>query len=369
MPSKQVNGAIVDQTTTIFRTHQRMYSVELTARECHAKLKSWMESTRNDDGFLWSRVEDVPSESWLQKRIKVLKDDKPLVGLDAQWSLGLAATSEYGLPAEATGALMNMWRKSLTAPTSQGFTIRQAQWVNRLRWVREAGGSDIGAVVDADLMYKVSSAYTARQRVAVDTKERLDTSPLDANLMLNSLHPALNRLALKAGHTQIEGDDNRWFEDVRLYNPELARSIIAINQVNREVRPELVAGVQAMNELNELFNEVEAKEAEGKDFTVGLLWGIASTMLGFGRQIAQQDPRWEQMVGDLQKSVGDIGDEAQKAADGITNAMVLNMMKDIYRSYVAGEWLEWEPPLDELFNAAKAPPPTAPTAPLTSKTP
>jgi len=149
----------------------------------------------------------LPSESAVFKILKAKKlpDSDPL---DSPWSLGKSESN--GLLADATGALLKMWRFAKTDIIPKDFTIRMARWVCKLRWVPEAGGSPYGEVIKPDLLYVQAARYSGRERKVEMIKDEkgMRSELLDAQLMFSL--PA-KRLAQRLG--VLEDDDGIDYQD------------------------------------------------------------------------------------------------------------------------------------------------------------
>jgi hypothetical protein len=311
------------------------------------------ENGKRKDSRRYIEEYSVPSQKTINDRMKSYINAMPKgahAKLDEEWNL---ASSEYHfLPAEASGALMAMWSYAILNVGTKGFSIRQAKWVNKLRWVVEAGGSPHGEILDAAKMYRVSSGYTARERFSEDTKQpHRGTAPLDAQVMLGN--PNVIRLAILAGHKELKIDNKEIWSDISQYNPSLEKQIRADDQVKRGMRPGLAKHDEQVNEMRRLFNKLEEDLREaGHDIEVGRLWEEANRMYFFGMQIAQQDSRYYEGKNALNNGVMyPIDSKEQHAADERIGEFGSRMLLDVLNSYGKATWDTWVPNLDELFNA------------------
>lgn len=87
--------------------------------------------------------------------------------LDAPWSLGASAQTQYGIPPDANGDLLKVWKWCIVV--GRAFTIREAQWVARLR----------GSVPFENLL-RVAAGYAIRERVCeLLRKDPQETADID----------------------------------------------------------------------------------------------------------------------------------------------------------------------------------------------
>ena len=152
----------------------------------------------------WSS-EDIPSERHVRKVLSEL-DPVWISPIDSPWSLGVS--DDHGIPSDATGVLMEVWRWSITREAPEPISIRTARWVAKLRWVEGAGGTDQGGVADLERLYHIASLYSGRERQVELIKNKTEkdkkgirSGVLDAHVMLG----ANANLAVNLG---ILEDDN-----------------------------------------------------------------------------------------------------------------------------------------------------------------
>ena len=127
----------------------------------------------------------VPSLSQVQHILSMTRKNLDNLGdLDKSWSIGIS--TEYGIPDDATGELLKVWAQCLFG--GKQLTIRQAQWVTRLRWITKAGGDEQnpGRVTTPGKVHEWASMYAGRERAARAAGQRMDTTDLDALLGLES---------------------------------------------------------------------------------------------------------------------------------------------------------------------------------------
>jgi len=86
---------------------------------------------------------------------------------DQQWHLSLSA--DYDIPVEANSDLLKIWKYSMVA--GRGLTIREAQWIARLR-----------GLVCFDWLLWEASQYAVREQVSELLKLLPDTTDLDIKL-------------------------------------------------------------------------------------------------------------------------------------------------------------------------------------------
>ena len=139
--------------------------------------------------------EQLISDRWISEIIRELKIDYAGPSdIDGPWSLG--KSDEARIPDEATGAILKVWAWSITDESAEPVTIRMARWISKLRWVKDAGGSDYGVVTNLHSMYFSAAMYAGRERMVElirDKKNKTEkekkgmrSGVLDAIIMLDS---------------------------------------------------------------------------------------------------------------------------------------------------------------------------------------
>lgn len=88
-------------------------------------------------------------------------------GLEAAWSLAESARPDHNIPLEANADLLKIWRWCQIV--GRNFTIREAQWVARLR-----------GIIPFDSLLMNATLYAARERASYALKQPLDTTDVDA---------------------------------------------------------------------------------------------------------------------------------------------------------------------------------------------
>jgi hypothetical protein len=153
-----------------------------TPLEAMPRLKTAINALAERDGISYP----IPALSTLKKYMLANKPPEA-EGLDAPWTFGM---SEYGnLPDNAAGALLKVWKYVKTQGYTDPFTVRQAKWVNKLRWVPEAGGSSIGEIENLHTIYTFAVAYAGRQLMAQAINQKkgkgMHSEYLDAQMMFS----------------------------------------------------------------------------------------------------------------------------------------------------------------------------------------
>jgi hypothetical protein len=251
----------------------------------------------------------LPSVSAVFKILKARK----LPGrdlLDGPWSLGKSESN--GLPDEATGALLTMWRFAKTDLIPMPFTIRMARWVCKLRWVPEAGGSPNGEVIKPDQLYVQAARYSGRERKVEMIKDEkgMRSEVLDAQLMFSL--PAI-RVAQRLG--VLENADGIDYQDeLAIVSPHLA----AAASVARNTEP-----LQLSDAEMAYLVERSAEFGESKP--------VALELLSLGILALSRDPRQQRLTKEQVK------------------ACVVAMLEDLVRAYKEGGIDDWNPPLDALL--------------------
>ena len=90
-------------------------------------------------------------------------------GLESPWMLGASAEPEYRIPPEANRELLYIWRWCVVV--GRTFTIREAQWVARLR-----------GVVPLESLLMSAVDYSLREQACEALKQPLYTADLDAEM-------------------------------------------------------------------------------------------------------------------------------------------------------------------------------------------
>ena len=252
----------------------------------------------------------LPSESAVFKILKARKLPA-LDPLDSNWSLGKSDSN--GLPDEATGALLKIWRFTRTNLVPMDFTIRMARWVCKLRWVPEAGGSPWGEVLSPDLLYVRAAQYSGRERTVEMIKDDkgMRSQVLDAELMFSK--PA-KRLAQMLG--VLDDDDGIDYQDELA---TVAPYVVAL-EVTRKTQARVPSGA---------LRERLAQIIDGAEF--GKFLPIAHELASLGILALSRDPRQQQLTDDQ-----------------LTSCLV-EMIEDLVRAFKEGGMDHWTPPLDALL--------------------
>jgi len=133
----------------------------------------------------------VPSEETLERMISEARNH-PISDLDATWSI--AASVKYGLPAEATKDLFDIWRMSLAI--GRPISIRQAKWLVHIRqlfYQSISTGNPYSDKVNRNLrLIKISWDYSILERAYRITGEKcFDTVALDGQYFMPEYATAL----------------------------------------------------------------------------------------------------------------------------------------------------------------------------------
>ena len=206
----------------IFLDLRDQLGYEPSARVVLETLKEELEQLLDDTPLF-----PTPSQRQVQAILTIARKNLGRLGdLDRPWSLGVSPA--YGIPDDAAGELLKAW--GWCAISGKRFTIRQAQWANRLRWVVEAGGglTHPGKIADPREVYKWACVYAARERAARIAGLPIDTRDMDASLALGGerggeIYHAAVQTGVVPGwtlrnrlETLNQGDPELWHEWYRI---------------------------------------------------------------------------------------------------------------------------------------------------------
>ena len=247
------------------------------------KLKEWMEKEpidEDDPKIKWIHNYDVPGKSSISARLDTSKGMVwPSFDIDDQWALG--TSHNHDIPSNANGALATIWRFTIINSEGAGFTIREAQWVDRLRWINEAGGSDIGVITDEGLMYRNASVYAAHQRVAQGTSKSTQSTVLDSEMLLDDLQ---RKIARTGGLLPpIDREAMRWIDELAIYKPKLAAVYREQDAAIRGERPGLMAGVIPSRMIQAKIDEADPTGNAKRTY---------KSLFGQCYRLAAADERW-----------------------------------------------------------------------------
>jgi hypothetical protein len=213
--------------------------------------------------------DQIPSlrhiQNYLTPLRERLKDDRPSPSeMELPWSLGL---HNAGVPDEATGTVLEVWRWTIMNPTARPLSVRTARWVSKLRWVREAGGNPLGEAVNLEKLYNWALFYSGREwRVeTVNDRKGMRSGALDAKLMLS---PNVEGLARRIGLLEDDKgiDHNVEFTAIDPgYGKALLNALQLHNALQTGTSPAMVEETrERINELSDIWKEFES--SQGSEF-------------------------------------------------------------------------------------------------------
>ena len=119
----------------------------------------------------------VPGDEYIRKavsRFRKLHDDQ-----DGAWSIGAFPSL---ISPDALKDVLSVWRWTLLVDV--GFTVRQAKWVARLRFVVTRSDEEGVDEPNAEALYGWATLYSARERASESLEMTLETTDLDASLRI-----------------------------------------------------------------------------------------------------------------------------------------------------------------------------------------
>ena len=256
---KDIPAAITNEirNLAISKRRQNPSHDKPTWSQVRVELDKWMreESINEEEPDLkWIHEYDVPGKSSISARLDTRKGMVwPPFDIDDQWGLGTSHNHE--IPSSANGALAKMWRYALIAGEGAGFTVREAQWVDRLRWIEKAGGSDLGVITNEESMYRYSSVYAAHQRVAQGTNKSTQSTALDAEMLLNDQQQEIARMDRLL--PPIDREAMRWIDELAIYKPKLAAFYREADAIRPGRSPLLAASAVASRAIQDKINEAD----------------------------------------------------------------------------------------------------------------
>jgi hypothetical protein len=168
-----------------------------TAKEVREALRQVLEKAKSPHA--------LPSLRQVQAILTQVRHNTPLYeDKDGPWSM--ATSQAHGIPTEANGILLEMWAFGLTI--DKKLTIRQAQWIDRLR-------STPAAVERHDRLYTWATVYAGREKAALLAGQEMDTTDLDAFLALYFDKKA----HFAGGVTGVYPDVTGFIEDIAEVDP------------------------------------------------------------------------------------------------------------------------------------------------------
>lgn len=135
---------------------------------------------------------------------------------DEPWSLGESTKPEYGIPADATCILLELWKYSLEI--GYPFTLRHAKWAARLHKVIVTASDNTDHWKQIQILLFTALQYADREQVSQQFKQkRFDTAPEDANLVIPDIEVLMLRgfdvLPFSRLFETPEGDDTKGEEE------------------------------------------------------------------------------------------------------------------------------------------------------------
>ena len=128
----------------------------------------------------------APEIEVLVKKITEYRGPDYKADEDGLWSVGESAKPGYGIPADATGTMLELWRYSLEV--GYPFTLRHAQWAARLHKVILT--ADAADARWGELQWLFFTALQYAEREWLSGAGRFDTSSEDTKLAIPSIEAA-----------------------------------------------------------------------------------------------------------------------------------------------------------------------------------
>lgn len=263
----------------------------------------------------------IPSLASIRSRTRDLKKRMPKVGgIDDPWSLGMS--ERFEIPDDASGALLAVWKFSLTFPLADPFTNRMARWVSKLRWVPEAGGSPIGEAEYPQHLYFCACLYAGRERQVelIRDKKDIRSGVLDAQIMLGHSAMLAKKLGLIEDDTGID------------YGDEFSKVAPNFTMYSR-MRQGLAAGQMA--DLQRNIKENTSKfdmHRFGPHADEANVRAEVEVRFNLALKVLVNDERFKKFTTTEQSS-----DCAKRLLD------------HLYGKFMAGEMRSWEPPIEALL--------------------
>jgi hypothetical protein len=122
----------------------------------------------------------APEREVLEKKITDYRN-KSVWPEDEPWSLGESVKPQYGIAAEATGVLLELWKYSLEI--GYPLTLRHAKWIARLHEMIVTANDEVERWQQIQVLFFTASHYSDWERVSqLSNEERFDTRGEDADL-------------------------------------------------------------------------------------------------------------------------------------------------------------------------------------------
>lgn len=144
----------------------------LPSKAIHSRLRMLLEKE--------GKTALLPSERTVRNLMAQIVGKLPQGGRDRPWSLGAGA--QYGIPADANKELLRIWQ--WCRAVGRELTIREAQWVGRLRHL-----------VEPTRLLHFAAEYASLERIAEARGQPMDTAVLDGLLSFFGSEAAETRLS------------------------------------------------------------------------------------------------------------------------------------------------------------------------------
>jgi hypothetical protein len=240
----------------------------------------------------------LPGVSWVTKFIKSMKS--PQVAPEDYWSINRLSDID---PA-AIGALVAVWTYATTTPALQEpFTYEVAEWVAKLRFLPQAGGSAEGQATTPRDLLRWAAQFSARERTA----RKLNETDARTNVLLAKLTMTETQYALATQNKVIDDEGIDLEQELLNYYPSQGLQAHVRTQQIAGERPDIDTYIKLADELLAKY-PVEVREA----WHMGL--GVAM----------ERFPEWNELRDDDEHS-------------GAGPSMAVALLKDITEYYDVGK--------------------------------
>jgi len=257
---------------------------------------------------VWFDLQQMPSKRWLQEFIKNWELPKP--DTDDPWSIHEKQDDPSAIP-----ALEEVWRYVTLNPEYDRFTVTLAEWVSKLRYFKAAGGSVVGQVADAKLLFRWAARFAAREKTAASLGEKDNrTNILMAKLVMTEFEFETAR-RLKV--VDVQGINMQ--QELETYYPKEGARTHKEMQVLAFKRKDIEGYTVAAAKILDKYPPYE----DGRKHAVNQAWGIVVTA-------ASKLPRWIELRDD-------------DVHPGIGMVMTYLLLKDIAGAYEEGRLYDYVP--------------------------